>query len=744
MNAIESVFGQRRLDWDLALAKRFAWLLRADVRAGRSALETPPKSFEQWWLVQGRSEYPYWSYLSLEQKKSLFEAVGKLPVGKLELAIPKMMQLVLSRRADVIQKFSAEQKVNALAVAAWFWMMGINEHLLTSAVELEWIRQLDRPVLVDPAADPKPVMETPSPSVLMQLAWNLLSAPMQQQMALERSDSRYRYFCWFFTVGVNLFHCYAMIANRWRLWLLQELPVHVQKPELGQLPRFAHIEYAMTEAAKRPDLSQTKQVEQLRAWAQLALLPASTAAVEQGVANPQATDGSAQSKAVAKTAMQAPGKWAWLKQKSVYEDNGFPKEQLRIWQPAVVNQSPHTIVGHSLPPIEQKPFGVNLFGFAYGELGIGEDLRMAVAVCQAAKIPFKIINISPGKETRQADRSMESQVAHGPLDLTYGINVFCMPLFDIVGRVFLKYGEWVFRHHYNIGWAPWELGVWPRAWIDAFDLVDEVWACSQFSEQMYQRFSTKPVWPMPLATSIARLKPHSRKHFGLPAKAFLFLYVFDFNSSLERKNPQSAISAFQAAFPRKADVRLVLKVMNPKAKDPQWLALEKAAKADPRIILLTQTLERSEVLGLIQICDAYVSPHRAEGFGRTLTEAMLMGKPVVATNYSGNQFFMEPSLTFPVNYTLVPVIPGQYYFVEDGDAAQWANPDLSHLAAQLKAALAFSKHPNSAKKIRAYAQAVFAPERTADLMLERLNQIIRQWRQSESTAHTDSATLAKT
>lgn len=134
-------------------------------------------------------------------------------------------------------------------------------------------------------------------------------------------------------------------------------------------------------------------------------------------------------------------------------------------------------------------------------------------------------------------------------------------------------------------------------------------------------------------------------------------------------------------------------------------------------------MDRGEILALIQVCDAYVSPHRAEGFGRTLTEAMLLGKPVIATNYSGNAFYMNPQVTFPVDYDLVPVKRGDYHFVEDEDGAQWASVSISHLASQMQAAMAASKDPQFKANLLAYAQQTFAPKRTGLLMRARLELI---------------------
>ena len=239
------------LDINLALAQRLAWLLRADVRKGKSSSESPDEAFAQWWLIQGRSEYPYWSYVSDAQKLALFESAGKMAVGSLEQAVPKAMQLVLARRPDVMQKFSVDKNVNVAAVAGWFWIMGLIEHAMSKAVALDHIRSLDRPVLVDPSLDPNPAMETPSPTVLMRMAWHLMSAEMQAQMDLNLSESRYRYLCWFFVVARPLFKFEAIIANRWKSWLLQSLPVSTGNPAdaaLGELPRFVsnNSEYYQT------------------------------------------------------------------------------------------------------------------------------------------------------------------------------------------------------------------------------------------------------------------------------------------------------------------------------------------------------------------------------------------------------------------------------------------------------------------------------------------------------------------
>ena len=331
-----------------------------------------------------------------------------------------------------------------------------------------------------------------------------------------------------------------------------------------------------------------------------------------------------------------------------------------------------------------KPFGLNIYGFAYGELGIGEDLRMAVECCEAAGIPFHVVNVDAG-DTGQADRHLQGKVRELADDELppYSTNLFCLPAFDTVNRIFMQKGAAVFTGYRNIGWWPWELAVFPKAWRPfAFELVDEVWASSQFLMDMYSAATDKPVKLVPLAVSVARMKPHPRKYYGLPEKKFLFLYIFDFNSSVARKNPMAAVQAFKQAFKSTDNtVGLVLKTMNTDPKNQNWKNFISECNKDKRIQIITHTMQRPEVLGLINCCDAYVSLHRSEGFGRTVAEAILLNKPSLATGYSGNVDFDFSKLYRNVKFNLMGV--ENYHWISPEDNARWAEVQISDAAEKL-------------------------------------------------------------
>ncbi len=81
-------------------------------------------------------------------------------------------------------------------------------------------------------------------------------------------------------------------------------------------------------------------------------------------------------------------------------------------------------------------------------------------------------------------------------------------------------------------------------------------------------------------------------------------------------------------------------------------------------------------------CDCYVSLHRAEGFGHSLAEAMRLGKPVIATRWSGNLEYMTEANSYLVDYTMSRVGHGSWPYPP---ASWWAEPDLDHAAELMRA-----------------------------------------------------------
>ena len=93
--------------------------------------------------------------------------------------------------------------------------------------------------------------------------------------------------------------------------------------------------------------------------------------------------------------------------------------------------------------------------------------------------------------------------------------------------------------------------------------------------------------------------------------------------------------------------------------------------------MIDQRLPKEELNGLIAACNCYVSLHRSEGLGLTIAEAMMLGKPTIATAYSGNLDFMDENNSLLVGYDLVEIESdaGPY---EKGH--RWAEPSIPEAA----------------------------------------------------------------
>jgi glycosyltransferase involved in cell wall biosynthesis len=106
-----------------------------------------------------------------------------------------------------------------------------------------------------------------------------------------------------------------------------------------------------------------------------------------------------------------------------------------------------------------------------------------------------------------------------------------------------------------------------------------------------------------------------------------------------------------------------------------------------RIRLIVEPLDYESVLSLYASLHVFVSLHRSEGIGLGLMEAMSLGKPVIATSWSGNMSYMDHSNACLVSCTLVPVRASTWVYSERvlGKSAVWAEPDIDDAADWMRA-----------------------------------------------------------
>ncbi len=339
------------------------------------------------------------------------------------------------------------------------------------------------------------------------------------------------------------------------------------------------------------------------------------------------------------------------------------------------------------PDETNRKKGVNVLGYLTAELGVGEGARASIKCLKSIGVNLSLVNITTHSWSRQNNFTFSEFSNDNP----YYINLIHVNA-DMLARLYSEKGQDYFRNKYNIGFWFWELFDFPDEWLDRFIYCNEIWVPSGFVLKSISKKSPVPVYRIPCAVVLDDFKDVDRSYFGLGHDDFIFLFMFDFLSYFERKNPLSIIQAFKEAFSPSEKVRLIIQCYNSQS-NPQAMERMKQDINGFNIGIIDRYLERKEINTLLSLCDVYISLHRSEGFGFTMAEAMFLGKPVIATGYSGNTDFMNAYNSYLVKYKLVEIEKdiGPYK-----KGCVWAEPDINHAAELMRCVY---EDPASAKKI---------------------------------------------
>jgi glycosyltransferase involved in cell wall biosynthesis len=318
---------------------------------------------------------------------------------------------------------------------------------------------------------------------------------------------------------------------------------------------------------------------------------------------------------------------------------------------------------------------ITVAGYHSAPTGLGQAARLMAALVRAAGFAVHVADLTGVQ--RQGDAVALDPGPAGPGTLILVVNGPMLPwAMRALGRSVVA-GKRVIAQ-----WA-WELPELAPDWRRGLGFAHEIWTPSQFIAEAVRRApGAPPVHILPHPIEQPDPATGADAEFGLPPDAFLTLVMFDAGSSIARKNPQAAIAAHQAAFGDRPDRVLVLKVHGTAHAGPGWRALAAEVAGRPNIVVIDRFLTRRQVWALQARCDVLLSLHRAEGFGLALAEAMRLGKPVIATGWSGNVDFMPPGSALLVPATLVPARDPQKTY--EMPATQWADPDIAAAADMLR------------------------------------------------------------
>jgi glycosyltransferase involved in cell wall biosynthesis len=323
------------------------------------------------------------------------------------------------------------------------------------------------------------------------------------------------------------------------------------------------------------------------------------------------------------------------------------------------------------PAVRVTGYLSHTLGLGAAGRGYAQALQAAGVAVSTASVPLHHLELPVELQDGYGRHGFED-VAHDGVHHGFeivAVNADELPSF--VGRL----GEDYFQGP-RIGIWGWETDTIPVRWQRAFALVQEVWVYSRFMAENIGAAAPVPTIALPPPVQ-APAEPAAALRLDVPDDGFLFLFVFDYLSTIQRKNPVGLIEAFKRAFAPGEGPRLLLKTINGPLRPLAEEEVLWAAHGRPDIHVVDRSLSGGELNGLMAACDAYVSLHRSEGFGLTLAEAMAIGKPVIGTGYSGNLDFMNAANSYLVEYELGRVGPDCEIYPPEGT---WARPSVEHAA----------------------------------------------------------------
>ncbi len=370
------------------------------------------------------------------------------------------------------------------------------------------------------------------------------------------------------------------------------------------------------------------------------------------------------------------------------------------------------------PAVRVTGYLSHTLGLGAAGRGYAQALQAAGVAVSTASVPLHHLELPVELQDGYGRHGFED-VAHDGVHHGFeivAVNADELPSF--VGRL----GEDYFQGP-RIGIWGWETDTIPVRWQRAFALVQEVWVYSRFMAENIGAAAPVPTIALPPPVQ-APAEPAAPRRLDVPDDGFLFLFVFDYLSTIQRKNPVGLIEAFKRAFAPGEGPRLLLKTINGPLRPLAEEEVLWAAHGRSDIHVVDRSLSAAELNGLMAACDCYVSLHRSEGFGLTMAEAMAIGKPTIGTGYSGNLDFMNAANSYLVEYELGRVGPDCEIYPPEGT---WAQPSVEHAAELMRRVV---ERPEEAAAIGARAREDIArelsPRATGAAMLRRLEELAAQ------------------
>ena len=229
---------------------------------------------------------------------------------------------------------------------------------------------------------------------------------------------------------------------------------------------------------------------------------------------------------------------------------------------------------------------------------------------------------------------------------------------------FIKKNPFAFFTGINIGYFFWELEKIPVKWQIISFLMNQIWVQTNFIYKIFNKYNKNtykmPIYFPKIINDAKNCKQITQKIKKRIHDKIVFLNIFDFSSYFQRKNPLTTIKIFKKI--KLHNKFLILKSHNGDSHKKEKLLIQKEIKNHENIIFIDDYVDQNEIIKLIDLSNFFISTHKSEGLGLNLLQAMIQGKIVIATNYSGNKEFMNNKNSLMLEFSKIKVNKNDYLY----------------------------------------------------------------------------------
>ena len=232
----------------------------------------------------------------------------------------------------------------------------------------------------------------------------------------------------------------------------------------------------------------------------------------------------------------------------------------------------------------------------------------------------------------------------------------------------------------QIAYTVWETTKIPEPYLRYLDSVDQIWLPTEWGKAIFVNcgIDASRIRVVPEGVDSDRFKPAD---VAVNNKVFRFLCIGKWE---QRKGIDDLIKTFCREFKHQEPIELIIHGFNSSLPQLNIAAKIKQichqqGQQNARIII-SNPKPLGELIALMQQCDAFVLPTRAEGWGLPILEAMACGLPCIVTDYSGHRVFANHNNSYLIRVKTMCKAMDPAVFPSNMDWGEWAQPDLEHLA----------------------------------------------------------------